>query len=174
MPGARGVREDEVEIGKVVGVFGVRGEVRLHLHHRESDLFDEARSCVLIEGGGTRRVVTMTARSGAGRRVIGRIEGVGDRDEARALMGMRIAIAKSTLPEPEDGEFYVWAVRGLPVTVAGERVGEVVDVHATAGGDVLEVTTGDGSVFLPMVREVVQPLRADATEVVVMPEAWDA
>ena len=171
--GARGLRPDEVEIGKVVGIFGVRGEVRLHMHHRDSDLLTEERECVLIGRDGERRSVHLSARSGAGRRVLGKLRGVEDRSAARALMGQRIAIDKAQLPTPQADEFYVWAVRGLPVVVEGATVGTVVEVHTTPGGDVMEVDTSEGPVFLPMIRQVVQQVDVEGGTVVVEPDAWN-
>ena len=45
----RGLSEDEVELGRIVGVFGVRGEVRVHLHNREgSVLLDDPWDVILV------------------------------------------------------------------------------------------------------------------------------
>ena len=34
---------DLIELGSVVGIFGVRGEVRLHLHNREGSVLQAPR-----------------------------------------------------------------------------------------------------------------------------------
>lgn len=174
-PGGGESTPAELELGRVVGIFGVRGELRLHLHHRESTLLAEGREVVLISPEGERRSGHLSTRSGAGRRVLGKLCGLDDRDEARELMGWRILIDRSALPEPEPGSFYVWAVRGLPVLVGERSIGEVVEVHSPGGGaDVLEVRTPAGPVFLPLLREVVREIDVAGGRVVVAPDAVDS
>ena len=75
LPG-RGPQPDEVELGHVSGVFGVRGEVRLHLHNRDSILLEGPVDAVLVGPDGARTGVEIVARPGAGKRIIGRITGL--------------------------------------------------------------------------------------------------
>jgi 16S rRNA processing protein RimM len=97
--------------------------------------------------------------------VIGTIEGLEDRDAAEALTGARIEVDPATLPKPAKGEYYVWQVVGLPVVCDGAVVGSVHEVHGTAGGDVFEVSTATGSVFVPSIRQYV--VRVDVAEGIV-------
>jgi 16S rRNA processing protein RimM len=154
-----------------VGVFGVRGEVRLHLHHRESTLLKRPREVVLESKDGARQVVRLSARSGAGKRVIGSVDGVTDPERARELIGWTVRIDRSALPAPAPGEFYVWAVPGLAVWMGGDQVGTAVDVHETPGGDVLEVELPDGPVFVPLLREWVVEVNVQGGRVVLAPGA---
>ena len=48
---------EEVPLGHVVGIFGVTGEVRLHLYNRESDLLRVSRLVSLTSPQGERREV---------------------------------------------------------------------------------------------------------------------
>jgi len=153
-----------LELGTVVGVFGVRGELRLSLHHRDSTWLNKPRRVRLLTADGAREV-TLHARAGSGRRVIGTIEGLDDRDAAEALTGARIEVDPAALPKPAKGEYYVWQVVGLPVVSDGVVVGSVHEVHSTAGGDVFEVTTATGSVFVPSIRQYV--VRVDVAEGIV-------
>lgn len=169
MPG-RGVARDEVELGKVVGVFGVRGEVRLHLHNRESSfLMEGPAQVVLVATDGSRRAARLTCRPGAGKRILGRIEGLDQREEAAAMSGTRIAVAREALPPTDEGEFYVTDLQRLPVLVDGEAVGKVVDVHHTAGGDLLEARIGGDSVFVPFASPLVLDVDVAAGHVVLDP-----
>ena len=54
LPG-RGLAVDELELGSLMGAFGVRGEVRVWLHHPESDLLATPREVVLVAPDGSRR-----------------------------------------------------------------------------------------------------------------------
>lgn len=173
IPG-EGIGDDELELGFVSGIFGVRGEVRLHLHHRESDLLAEPIEAVLVHPvDGTRMAVRISARSGAGKRVLGRIEGVSDRDAAASWMQWRLAVAKEALPGTDDDEFYVYELEGLEVQVDGRRIGVVTYVHDTPGGDVLEIApaSGEEPLFVPLLDDLVHDVDLEAGVVNLRPEA---
>lgn len=146
----RGLAASEIELGSISGIFGVKGEVRLHLHHRDSTLFKKERVATMVSLEGERFSVKVRSRVGAGRRVIGRIEGLSDRDVARALKGWVLAISRADLPEPQKGEFYVWAAEGLPIMADGAQVGSVVGVHETEVGDIFEALCGEDTIFIPL------------------------
>ena len=142
-----------IELGYVSGVFGVKGEVRLFLHDRDSRTLYTPRSVTLTAPDGTKRVARVTARPGAGGRVLARIEGVGTREQAAAMKGWRIAIEQAALPGLEEGEFYVHAVLDLPVFIDGESVGTVRAVHESGPHQMFEIALeGGGLAFVPVLR----------------------
>jgi 16S rRNA processing protein RimM len=154
-------RSEDVELGFVSGVFGFRGEVRLHLHNPSSDLLRTPRAVVLVAPDGSRRTVTMSARPGAGKRVLGRIAGVTDEHQAAALKDFRVLIPRDALPAPEEGEFYVADLVGLAVE-AGDRRGTIREIHQAGPVDVLEVEVGGKEpVFVPLVEGTVVDVDLD-------------
>jgi len=164
---------DELEFGSISGVFGVHGEVRLHLHHRESTLLADGRDIVLVSPDGERFVARVRSRSGAGRRVLGRFEGVSlSREQAASLRGWRMMVDKSELPPLEEGEFWVWQTIGAEVTVGDAVVGVVRAVHESGPVDVFEVlpTGSRDPVFVPSVREAVCAVAPGRVELTA--EAW--
>lgn len=179
LPG-RGFSEEELELGHVVGVFGVRGEVRVHLHNPGSDLLARGSEVVLVDPGGRRHRARLRTRDGAGKRVLGRLDGVGDRDRAAALKGWRFGVSKDALPALDEGAFYVWQLVGADVH-EGEAdapdlpvVGTLVDVQETAAHDVLVVEASDGELhFVPCVHEWVVLLDVEDGRLVLRPGALD-
>lgn len=173
-----GRRDDEVELGFVAGVFGVRGEVRLHLHNREeSVLFDHTLPIVLVAPDDARRVgATLSARSGAGKRILGRIEGVDDPEAAILWMNWRVLVARDDLPDTDDDEFYVWQLEGLAVEIGGQRIGTVVGVHETEGSDVLEVAVDgdDEHAFVPLLEEWIEEVDLEGGRVLLAPGALES
>lgn len=152
----------DVELGYVSGVFGVRGEVRVFLHNPESELLESACDVWLVTPDGARRAVLLTCRSGAGRRILGAIDGLTDPAEARALQGHRIVVPEADLPSPDEGEFYVRDVEGAEVRIDGARVGTVTRVHAAGAVDILEIDTGGAEpAFVPAVQDFVQAIGPD-------------
>jgi 16S rRNA processing protein RimM len=162
-------------LGFVSGVFGVDGEVRLHLHNRDTYLLEREWPLVLVHPVDGRRIaVSISARPGAGKRILGRIGGVGDREAAARWKGWLLVVPASELPPLEPDEFYLWQVEGLPVFCEGERVGEVEQVHQTAAAELFEVTTGDGTVFVPAVAEYVVAVDLEAGRVELAPGALES
>jgi len=149
------VGASEFVLGRVAGIFGVRGELRLLLFNLESDwLFEAPRAVVLRSPDGRRIEVRLSARPGAGQRVLGLVEGLADREGARALIGWDIVVPREALPEPEAGSWYVEDLLGCAVRTAGGRaLGVLVDVHPGAPVDVWELGSPDGTCYLPALAE---------------------
>lgn len=171
LPGS-GLLSDEVELGRVTGVFGFRGELRVHLHSaHDSVLLRQTLPVVLIATDGTRRSAELRCRPGAGKRILGRLTGVEDEATARALMGTRFAVRRDELPEPDDGEFYVADLQGLTVITSGQARGRVVDVASTPAGDLLELEIDGEIVFIPFSGPAVLDIDLGRGELVVDPDA---
>jgi len=146
-------KSSEVELGYISGTFGVRGEVRVHLHNRESDFLNRSRRVTLVGPAGERVAAKLKCRPGAGKRVLGHLPHVGNREDASALKGWKIVVPSDALPALEDGEFYVWRVIGLPAMIGGERVGTVTEVHSSGPVDIFEIRTDDGPRFVPALKD---------------------
>ncbi len=149
---------DEVSLGEVVGIFGTAGEVRLHLHNRTSQFFSKGREVWLVAPDGGRERVHLKTRPGAGGRVIGRVRGLRFRDEARALMGHELVVAKVELPRAPEGEYYHHQLVGLRVeTGDGQVLGHLAEIHSTGPVDMWVVHTDDGDeISVPALKELVE------------------
>ncbi len=129
-----------VVLAAVVGAHGVAGEVRLKLF---TDDLSPYRS---FNGGALTLKSVRHGSNGA----IARFAEVADRTAAEALRGTELTVPRSTLPPLEEGEFYFADWIGLPVLVAGERVGEVAALHDYGAGALIEVAL-TGSKARPLV-----------------------
>lgn len=161
-----------LELGRISGVFGVRGEVRLFLHNRESELLDEPRDVVLTGPKGQTRKVRLRARPGAGGRIIGVIDGLEDRDEAASLQEWKVWIPLADLPELDDDEFYIQEVIGAEVRVGDEVVGTITEVHSTGPNEIFEVRLRGGGVgYVPALTTHVVAIDLEEHVVELVPEA---
>jgi 16S rRNA processing protein RimM len=167
-------KSDEVELGSVIGVFSFKGEVRVHLHNPDSELLRQERRVTLTAPDGRRTPATLSVRSGAGQRILGRIAGVDTEEQARALQGYKISISKEELPELESDEYYVWQLQGASVWIGEELVGQVVDVQSPGPTDVLVIERPDGQLtFVPALREFVARVDIAAARVELVAGALD-
>ena len=150
-----------VELGYVSGIFGTRGEVRLFLHNLDAEWVGGQREVELrLEDGSCRRVM-LAARRGTGKRVLGRIDGVTDPDQARLLVGARIEVDAAELPVLDEDEFYLRDLLGAKVTLDGEVIGTVKLVHQTGPIDIFELTIDGDSVFVPALHEFIDQVGPD-------------
>ena len=151
------IRPDEVRLGRVNGIFGLSGEVRLFLHNRESDLFAKGgMEVTLVSPDGVREVRGIQSRKGAGKRILGRIDGITTPELARAYMDWEIVVTEGVLPETSEDEYYQRDLIGLSVrTVEGDVVGEITEVMEGPAVDCWVVKGPHGEVIFPAIKDVV-------------------
>ena len=116
-------------LGKITGVFGLKGEVRVFLHNPRTELFDKKRPIVLYISADVIQEKKMSCRSGAGKRIIGKIDGITSVEQARALIGSTICIHPKHLPHPDENEFYHYQLLNMLVyTPSGIILGNVTEI----------------------------------------------
>ncbi len=160
--------ERHILLGTIVGAHGVRGEVRIKSFTAEPRRI--AAYGPLADDGG-RRTFKLKVRSVLRGLVIAAIDGVGDRDAAEALRGVRLYVSRARLPKTRGEEWYAADLVGLAVeTVDGQALGQVRAVDNFGAGDVLEIGSSDrDSVWLPFTRMVVPTIDLAGGRVIVDP-----
>ena len=128
-------------LGVIVGVKGLRGEVRVKSF--TADPADVDAYGPVETKDGRKLEVTVTERRADV--VIVRIKGVADRNAAEAMKGVELYVDRKALPAAEEGSYYHADLIGLGVAlVSGESLGTVAAVHNFGGGDMIEVTMAGG------------------------------
>jgi len=160
--------DDRVLLGEIVGVHGVQGQVRVRAH--TADPLDIAAYGPLTAEPGGRTLTLEGVREVKGGVVIARVPGVADRDAAAALKGLRLYVARSALPAPDEEEFYYSDLEGLRVDlVDGSLFGRVRRVVNYGAGDMLEVDGDGGSILIPFTRAAVPTVDIAGGRMVVDP-----
>ena len=128
---------NRVLIGVVVGVQGVRGQVRIKSFAAQPE--DVGAYGPLQDKSGKRRF-EIKAEGFARGAVIARIVGVTDRDAAEALRGVEFYIDRAALPATEADEYYQADLIGLAAEdKAGGVLGVVRNVFDYGAGPLLEI-----------------------------------
>ena len=163
--------EKFVLLGKIVGLHGVRGELKL-------ESYTEPRMQIFrYQPWRTRSTSGESTLEGCrgraqGKGIVAELPGVTDRDAAAALVGSEIWVARSALPMPAPGEYYWSDLEGLEViTVEGVSLGTVSHLLATGANDVLVVRNADRERLIPfLVGQFVTEVDLEAGRVTV---DWD-
>ena len=162
---------NHILLGRVAGAFGVRGEVRITAYG--DDPLSLLRYKTLTREDGS-PVLTLTSGRAAKGGLIVRAKQVETREQAEALRGVRLYVAREALPEPDEDEFYYADLIGLAVeTPDGARLGKIKAVQNFGAGDMLEIDPGPGraSFYLPFTREVVPEVQPKQGRVIAVPPA---
>lgn len=146
-------RRAEVNAGRIAGVFGLRGELKLDASRVGDDALRDGLTGRLLFADGTEREVTIDAvRRQKGRPLI-HLAGINDANAATALVGARLSIARADAPLGE-GEYFDDDLIGCRLVDETQRErGTVVDVVHYPNQDVLVV--GEERALVPLVRAFV-------------------
>lgn len=158
-----------LEIARVAGSFGVRGEVRVTAY--SDDPLALKRYSPLLRQDGSVALTLTAARLHKGGLVV-RAKEVESKEQADLLRGLRLYVPRSALPPPDEDEFYLADLIGLEARAPdGAVLGRVKAVQDFGAGDILEIQPPTGaSWYLPFTREAAPELHiADGWLLVVRP-----
>jgi 16S rRNA processing protein RimM len=137
-----------VVVGKVGGLYGIRGWVKLWSFTDPVENLLAYRELELRRGDDWEAVRVVEGRR-QGEALVARFDGCSDRDQAALLVGAELAVSRDRLPEPAAGEYYWADLVGLEViTTEGVILGRVESMMATGANDVM-VVQGDRERLLP-------------------------
>lgn len=155
---------DPVRLGVIVGVRGIKGEVRIKSF--TDDPADVAAYGPLFDQDGTTQFYVRVTGTNKGL-VLARIDGIDDRNAAEAMKRTELFVDRSQLPPAEEDEFYDADLIGLKAeTTTGKSLGRVKGLYDFGAGPVLEM---DGNVMVPFTKAVVPDIDVANGKVVIDP-----
>ncbi|MGI9323144.1 MAG: ribosome maturation factor RimM [Pseudomonadales bacterium] len=167
---------NELLLGGIAGVHGVKGWVRVHSRTHPVEAIFGYSPWTLRQGGDSREVGVLAHRV-QGKKLLAQLEGITDRDQAEALRDSEILMDKDRLPALAEGDFYWFQLEGLAVkNTDGVVFGRVHHLLETGANDVLVVRPTDVSLddterLIPYTGQVVKTVDQQTSEIVV---DWDA
>jgi 16S rRNA processing protein RimM len=137
-------------IARIVGAWGVRGEVKAE-PMAPADVLTTGRA-VLLAG----RETTLERVAFADRYVRIKLAGISDREAAADLAGRYVLVDAENLPSLPEDQYYRFQILGLRVVSSeGEELGTVEDVFSTRENDVYVVRGAEREILLPATDDVV-------------------
>lgn len=158
-------------VGRVAGAFGVRGEVRITAYTADPMALATYKRLLREDGA---PALTLGAARPTKDGVVARAPEIETKEQADALRGLRLFVPREALPEPDEDEFYLTDLIGLPVdTPDGESLGRIKAVPNFGAGDLLEIDPGQGrpTFYLPFTREVVPTVDLAGGRLIAVPPA---
>lgn len=147
---------DRLTLGRVAGVFGVKGWIHIASHTRPiENLLTYSPWWIAGTPGFEARLLEGRVH---GRGLVARITGrdgnpIDDRDVAAGLIGADIEVERSRFPEPSPGEYYWADLEGLAVVnEQGTALGVVDGLTSNGAQDVLVVKQDKVERLIPFVQ----------------------
>ena len=161
-------------VARVAGAFGVKGEIRLTTFTADPLAVVDYRDLKREDGS---IALTLTGGRPTKGGIITRATQVATREQAEALRGLKLLVARADLPPPDEDEFYLADLIGLSIVgVGGEPIGRVKSVQDFGAGDLIEVApeAGGATWWLPFTKEAVPEVRlAEGVLVAAPPEVTE-
>ena len=85
------------------------------------------------------------------KKIIGKINGIENSEDAQSIVGKLIYIRREQLPKLKKDQFYFSDLKNLDVFVKEKKIGEVVDVCNHGAGDYLMVHTQKSELLIPII-----------------------
>lgn len=148
-------------LGTIGAAHGIKGEVRIASHTQDPEAIATYGPLATDRPGLT--IVIETARLNKNV-LVARLKGIRDRNQAEALNGVSLFVARDSLPETGDeDDFYHADLIGLDARLAetGASIGAVIALPNYGAGDLIEVRdlrSGDTFLF-PFTKAVVPEIR---------------
>lgn len=131
------MNDNQILIGEITGVHGVKGLVKIRVCVDNPDLFATVQNPKITLKNKHKGDIWLAA-----------IEGITDRNQAEAMKGHKIFCDRAALPDLEADEIYFTDLVGMGcVDEDGQLIGEVIAFHNFGAGDILEIKPAKGSSF---------------------------
>ena len=170
MPPETVANTEWVTIGRVVALFGVRGDVKVLPQTDIPNRFSQLREVYL--GPQHQRLRITKASAYKGNMSLLRLAGIDSANAAETLIGQDITIPLAQIPALPADQYYIHDLLGLQMeSLDGQKLGILADILTTGANDVYVVhEAGSGrDVLVPAVKEIVKRVDIPAGIIVIDP-----
>lgn len=139
-------------IGRILGVHGIKGELKVQPLTDEPGRFYDLDEVILIHDKAATDYKITNCRLHKNN-VLLFLENVKNRNEAEALIGREVGIPRELAVALSEDEFFIEDLLGLPVYNDGVLLGKITDVMQAGGVDVYTITA-DKKVYCVPARKL--------------------
>jgi 16S rRNA processing protein RimM len=156
--------DELIEIGKVSGAAGIKGEIKLYHYSGERERLVGVRELFFKSDGGMESYPVESIRyAGNGRTPIVKSPKISDRSAAEAMIGRQVFLRPEDLAPLDADSFYVKELVGAEVyDEGGALIGTVKEIVDNPAHDIIIVEHDGGSFMLPLVDVFVRSVEFGA------------
>lgn len=157
-----------LELGQIVNVKGLKGEVKLNSFAEDNTIFERLPKVFLKRK--SEIIEKKIQKVGYNKnQVILKFEDCNSIDEAETLRNYYLLVKRTDLEELPEGVYYIADLIGLEVyTEEGELLGKVDDIYSTGANDIYVVKDEIGKQkLLPGIDEVIKETNLEEGKIIV-------
>ncbi len=145
-----------LEIGKIVGTHGLRGDLKVRPLSGDPDLLLNVDHTFVRLASGEVQQYEIVRQTLHKKQILLRFKGVDSINQVEQLIGCQLELPEDELPELSDDEYYWAELEGVRVVdrQRGE-IGRLVSIFTTAAHDTYVVDGPYGEVMIPAVHQFV-------------------
>ena len=159
-----------ITVGKVIGAYGLQGQIKVDVYLEDLKLLRTLK--VFFLGKSLLKTKIKFLKNSKKSIWIASIVETKNKEQAESLKGQLIFFEKRLLPKLTVNEFYYEELKGLQIKIEGSiQRGFVKDVFNFGSGDVLEVSLDDkeATIYIPFDRDNVGRIDLSTREIVLTP-----
>lgn len=157
-----------LELGQIVNVKGLKGEVKVNSFTDDNTKFERIPN-VFLKQKGNLKEYTIESVGYNKNQVIIKFKGIDTVEEAEKLRNSYIVVDREIFGELPEGVYYIADLLGLDVyTEDGAHIGKVDDIFSTGANDVYVVKDELGKQkLLPGIDEVIKQIDLESGKIIV-------
>lgn len=154
------MKKQFLEVGEVVAIHGLRGDLRLYPWCDPGDIERSARMYLDENGAEEYRVSYAKPHKNV---YLVKLKGVDDPESARKFIGKVLYMNRNDIPMKK-GDYFIQDIIGIKVvdSANGTIYGEISDVSPTGANDIYCVRSTDGKeTWIPAIPQVIDSVDID-------------
>jgi len=153
--------------GKVIGVHGIHGALRLKSFVDEN-LLEPVNPLFYRDSERKIHRISILSIKPHKRNYLVTFEGITDRTQATAFIGMQLYIERKALPELDSDTYYWFEIQGLDVKdTSGNHLGVIQSIIETGSNDVYVIENNGDKYLIPAIESAIQEIDTHHKRVVV-------
>ncbi|HEY8601561.1 MAG TPA: ribosome maturation factor RimM [Thermomicrobiales bacterium] len=168
----RGPAPERLNLGKIAGTHGLRGEFRMYLFTNHPEMLHTIRTLYLGDTQVPQSVRRIHPLPGDKEAIV-RLVGVTSPEEAAELRGQQVWVDREALPPLPEGELYHYQLIGLDVVdEEGTALGRLAEIIETGANDVYVVRGLAGELLLPAINDVILDVNLETGKMTVRQQQY--
>lgn len=163
------MKKDYLEIGKIIGTHGVKGELRFLLWCDDISFLKEFNT-LYFNSDGTEKVNIVSLRQ-HGKVALLSLNGINSIEAAAALRNKILYIKRSDANIEDGGWFIQELIGNTVIDYDNENIiyGTISEVSQTGANDVWHIKKGEKVTLIPAIEQVVKKVDIDGAKVYIRP-----
>jgi len=158
--------KDILKIGKIVGVHGIKGELKIYPYTNNGELFSTLLY-IFIED----KIYNIKSYRNHKKNVIIQFENITNRNIAETYVNKFIYIKREQATPLEQNAYYIVDLIGCSVYEEEVLLGVIEDIIQTGSNDVYVVKNDNGDILIPALKNVVKKIDIKAKTIdVILPD----